>query len=133
MNRRFLNPGQFASAESANGNGFEFAPEHDLANAGKPLPPAVELAPVGSPATIFEFSPENDLVSPQSGDLTVAEPQSDGEATILVALAALMEKWRWLSDEAKHEVVDDFVKGLTRSEVAKDVIHEIAKTLQAKS
>lgn len=63
MNRRLLNLAQLADAESVTGSGFEFAPEHDLVNAGTPPPPAVELTPVGPPATVFEFAPEHDSVA----------------------------------------------------------------------
>ena len=63
MKRRDLNPSLLADAESITGCGFEFQPEHDLVNAGKPLPPAVELTPVGPPATVYEFLPEHDRVN----------------------------------------------------------------------
>jgi hypothetical protein len=43
------------------------------------------------------------------------------------------EKWDQLSDEAKRVVVEDFAERLTRSGGAKDAIHEIVKTFQAKS
>lgn len=51
-----------ASAEYTLGEPFEFSSDDDLVNAGKPLPPAVELTPVGPVAPMFEFRPEDDKV-----------------------------------------------------------------------
>jgi hypothetical protein len=46
-------------AKSIVGTGFEFKPEDDLVNAGRPLPPPVELIPVGTPVTTIELAPRD--------------------------------------------------------------------------
>ena len=62
MKRRSHNKPPPDDAEYIVGSGVEFKPEHDLVNAGKPLPPPVELVPAGPPPGIYEFKPEHDLV-----------------------------------------------------------------------
>jgi len=61
MKRRRQLP--LASAEQIVGGGYEFKAEHDLVSAGKPLPPPIELTPVGPAPTLYEFKPEHDRVA----------------------------------------------------------------------
>ena len=63
MKRRYRTTPPPVDAEHIVGEMIVFTPEDDVLNAGKPLPPMVELTPVGPPVTIFEFKPEDDLVN----------------------------------------------------------------------
>jgi hypothetical protein len=60
MNSRRPNRPPPESAEHIVGEPFEFSPDDDRVNAGKPLPPPVELTPTGSVAPLVEFKPADD-------------------------------------------------------------------------
>jgi hypothetical protein len=62
MKRRYRDLPPPDDAEHIGGEGFEFKPEHDRVNAGMPLPPSLELTPVGPAPTIYEFRSEHDQV-----------------------------------------------------------------------
>ena len=81
MKRRYRNQPPPDDAEYVVGEGFEFKPEHDRVNAGKPLPPPVELTPVGPAPTVYEYRPEHDTVRPTSG-ASPAPRAASSEATV---------------------------------------------------
>jgi hypothetical protein len=50
-------------AEHIVGEGFELSTDDDRVNAGKPLPPTVDVTPTGPEVTVFELQPEDDKVA----------------------------------------------------------------------
>src|SRR5437879_187270 len=67
MRRRYRIPPPPPDAEHIVGEMFEFKPEHDRVNAGKPLPSPVELTPLGPAPTLYEFHAEHDRIRSTSG------------------------------------------------------------------
>lgn len=71
---------------------IEVSAADDLINAGKPLPPTVELTPAGPPLLVVELRAEDDLAAPRSGAPATPEPQTRGTsaAELGSGLAALL-------------------------------------------
>jgi hypothetical protein len=73
------------SAEYVVGEMYEFNPEDDLVNAGKPIPPPVELTPSGPPVAAYEFEPGDDCANSPApvgrGGHTRSEPMVHGSCS----------------------------------------------------
>jgi hypothetical protein len=78
MSRRRYNLPQPVDAEHVTGEGYEFKPEDDLVNAGKPLPPPVQLIPSESVVgdSVFELKPEDDKVAQPEPPADPSEPRT---------------------------------------------------------
>jgi hypothetical protein len=89
---------------------IELSAADDLINAGKPLPPTVELTPVGPPLLVLEFRAEDDLLAAPtitaSAEAAAKKKATRELASELAVLLAASENPR----QALREVIDQITR-----------------------